>query len=220
MLGSSSQWNSHFSKRDNDQQNHWVFRGLAYFQTHPYTVLAEFTILTLWSIFNEKISFMYDCPNKEKVKLVNIRVFNISLQKLVHMEMVQTVLALRWFDQKLVKNQDIWAADFRMGLVSTDQIVDWGSGTNCFLPNIRHFFQPSRQTKMCQIWGSKSSFFQVQAEEVKNLAPCWGGKPGRAIWASFWMTSRISNENDDMLVFWSRYHSPSGVPSGEHTNSY
>ena len=22
--------------RDNDQQNHWVHRGLAYFQTHPY----------------------------------------------------------------------------------------------------------------------------------------------------------------------------------------
>ena len=22
--------------RDNDQQNHWVFRGLAYFQTNPY----------------------------------------------------------------------------------------------------------------------------------------------------------------------------------------
>ena len=28
--------NSHFSKRDNDQQNHWVKWGLAYFQTHPY----------------------------------------------------------------------------------------------------------------------------------------------------------------------------------------
>ena len=24
------------NSRDNDQQNHWVFRGLAYFQTHPY----------------------------------------------------------------------------------------------------------------------------------------------------------------------------------------
>ena len=22
--------------RDNDQQNHWVHRGLAYFQTHPF----------------------------------------------------------------------------------------------------------------------------------------------------------------------------------------
>ena len=24
-------------KRDNDQQNHWVFRGLAYFQTNPFS---------------------------------------------------------------------------------------------------------------------------------------------------------------------------------------
>ena len=27
---------SHFSWRDNDQQNHWVQWGLAYFQTHPF----------------------------------------------------------------------------------------------------------------------------------------------------------------------------------------
>ena len=37
-------------KRDNDQQNHWVFRGLAYFQTHPYGN-ANFTI--------PKISFFF-----------------------------------------------------------------------------------------------------------------------------------------------------------------
>ena len=30
---------SHFSKRDNDQQNHWVQWGLAYFQTHPFDLL-------------------------------------------------------------------------------------------------------------------------------------------------------------------------------------
>ena len=72
----------------------------------------------------------------------------------------------------------------------------------------RQFFQPSRQTKMCQIWGSKSSCFQIQAEAVENLAPCWGGKPGRA----------TGKPLDDIefpmrmtkLVFWSRYHSHLG----------
>ena len=32
--GLYSQWNSHLYNRDNDQQNHWVFRGTQHFQTH------------------------------------------------------------------------------------------------------------------------------------------------------------------------------------------
>ena len=52
-MGYTPQWNSHLNSRDNDQQNHWVFRGLAYFQTKPFDGLLS-TKLWAWHVIGEE----------------------------------------------------------------------------------------------------------------------------------------------------------------------
>ena len=52
----NSQWYySHLYNRDNDQQNHWVQWGLAYFQTHPNSSWAFSCFV--WTIMNQTTWF-------------------------------------------------------------------------------------------------------------------------------------------------------------------